>query len=138
MPGLVPGLVQTLHVLYDSICIIRLYKTECSQAANGKWSYLEYTVEALPLPILPIQIVQAKIRQVPRIPFGEISGCYVTNFAPHQALKLIPRGKLTFDERVVVRRALPLPILPIQIVQAKIRQVRFSDPGISGLWLYKG
>ena len=28
----------------------------------------------------------------------------VTRFAPHEALKLIARGKLTFDERVVVHR----------------------------------
>jgi len=29
---------------------------------------------------------------------------YVTKFAPHKALKLITRGKLTFDERVVLHR----------------------------------
>jgi len=29
---------------------------------------------------------------------------YVTKFAPHQALKLIARGKSTFDERVVLHR----------------------------------
>jgi len=29
---------------------------------------------------------------------------YVTKFAPHMALKLIARGKLIFDERVVVHR----------------------------------
>ena len=28
----------------------------------------------------------------------------MTNFAPHKALKLIARGKLTFDERVVLHR----------------------------------
>ena len=33
-----------------------------------------------------------------------LSGCYVTNFAPHRALKLIVGGKLTFDERFVVHR----------------------------------
>ena len=29
---------------------------------------------------------------------------YVTKFAPHKALMLIARGKLTSDERVVLRR----------------------------------
>jgi len=29
-------------------------------------------------------------------------GGYVTKFAPHKALKLIPRGTLTLDERVVL------------------------------------
>ena len=32
-------------------------------------------------------------------------GCYVTKFAPHKAPKLIARGKLTFDARVVLHRA---------------------------------
>ena len=33
-----------------------------SRALDGR-SYLEYSVDALPLPILPVQLVQAKIRQ---------------------------------------------------------------------------
>jgi len=33
-----------------------------------------------------------------------ISGCYVTNFAPHLALKLIAPGKLTFGERFELHR----------------------------------
>jgi len=39
----------------------------------------------------------------------QVLGCYVTKFAPHKALKLIARGKLTFDERVVVHRAVECP-----------------------------
>ena len=35
---------------------------------------------------------------------GRIPGCYVTEFAPHKALKLIAQGKLTFDARVVLQR----------------------------------
>ena len=35
---------------------------------------------------------------------GPDSGVYVTKFAPHEALRLIAGGKLTFDERVVVHR----------------------------------
>ena len=31
-------------------------------------------------------------------------GCYVTKFAPHKALKLTTRCKLTFDERAEVHR----------------------------------
>ena len=33
-----------------------------------------------------------------------VSGCYVTKFAPHKALKITARAKLTFDERVVLHR----------------------------------
>ena len=33
-----------------------------------------------------------------------ILGCYVTNFAPHLALKLIAQGVLTFDGRVALHR----------------------------------
>ena len=36
--------------------------------------------------------------------WDRIPGCYVTNFARHKALKLIARGKLIFDERVVLHR----------------------------------
>ena len=36
--------------------------------------------------------------------WGRIPGCYVTKPAPHEALKLIARGMLTFDERVVLHR----------------------------------
>ena len=31
-------------------------------------------------------------------------GCNVITIAPHEALKSIPRGKLTFDERCVIHR----------------------------------
>ena len=40
----------------------------------------------------------------PKIRWGRNLGCYVTNFAPNKALKFIARGKLTFDERVVIHR----------------------------------
>jgi hypothetical protein len=39
---------------------------------------------------------------------GWIPGYYVTKFAPHKALGLIARGKLTFDERVVLHREIPV------------------------------
>jgi len=35
---------------------------------------------------------------------SHILGCYVTKVALHTALKLIARGKLTFDKRVVLHR----------------------------------
>jgi len=35
---------------------------------------------------------------------GCFLGCYVTKCAPHKALKLIMRGKSTFDERLVLHR----------------------------------
>ena len=35
---------------------------------------------------------------------GQIPKCYVTKFAPDKAFKLITRGMLSFDERVVLRR----------------------------------
>ena len=40
--------------------------------------------------------------------FVRIFERYVTKFAPHKALKSIPCGKLTFDERVVIHRVAPL------------------------------
>ena len=38
------------------------------------------------------------------VSLDRIPGCYVTKYAPHKALKLISRGKLTFEERVVLHR----------------------------------
>ena len=35
------------------------------------------------------------------------SGGYVSKFTPHEALKLIARGKMTFDERAVLHRVAP-------------------------------
>ena len=41
---------------------------------------------------------------IPTPRWGRISGCYVTNFGLHKALKLLARGRMTFDERVVLHR----------------------------------
>jgi len=44
-------------------------------------------------------------RNLARIQVDRIPGGYVTKFAPHtEAPKSIARGKLTFDERVVLHR----------------------------------
>ena len=41
---------------------------------------------------------------VRRFRWTRIPGCYVAKCAPHKALKLIARGKLTFGERAVLNR----------------------------------
>ena len=43
---------------------------------------------------------------------SDLESC-VTKFAPHQVLKLIARGKLTFGERVVLRRVVGFPNCPL-------------------------
>ena len=44
------------------------------------------------------------IRRLPRVSVARNLERYVTKFAPHKVVKLTSKGKLTFDERVLVHR----------------------------------
>jgi len=45
----------------------------------------------------------------------------VTNFEPHEALKLITRDKLTFDKRVVIHRVADPKLSALRVRQARVR-----------------
>ena len=48
--------------------------------------------------------LNASARWSSRLSLPDFFEGYVSQFAPHKALKLIPSGKLTFEERVVAHR----------------------------------